>query len=447
MGNESTASAKTPAPLASQSAWARGPPQSSPSPQSSAPSHLYPIPASHSRRPSVLVQGVPIPQGVSIPRKIMGPVRQGSSLNFGSIGDASAPVSSSPTTTPVVRHESVKAFGSLPATAATRSNIMNGKVTIPASGSTTGSSEPSSRPPATVPSISSSTSAAASSLSASPVTTSSNVPASAPNITQSTLSGTWSVHTPSASSGPTFNVAKLFLDNPSAFQPFSDVTSPSLQPSNLPHQPSSAGQHALQPPVQALPLSAHPYTSYGPGLRPSRGAGGSGSPTFPRALPNVTDPPPQPIPGPGGPSVPANPKTPTHPHSPSSAGVPAQQHPMQPTHRPGYYNMEYGSQWYHPTQAPYSMGHAPHAPGPILQGPPHPNIPLSPQTQPPFPSDTPIMAHAVPDSPHTHQPSASFSISPPLPTPSTSITSGGRSLNTITTTSVPMASRTTQDCH
>ncbi|KAI6046367.1 hypothetical protein EDC04DRAFT_2876735 [Pisolithus marmoratus] len=198
MSRGSTASAKTPTPLSSQSAWARGPPQnnsSAPSTRSHspAPSHAHPITATHSRRPSALGQGVPVKEGVSVPRNNVGSVKQGP---------------------------------------------------------TVGSSKHSSRPSATAPSISSSTSAAAGSSSASPAATS-----TAP----STSSGT--------STKPTFNVAKLFQD----------VTSPSLRPTNLPHQPSSAG------------------------MRPPRGTGGSGSPAFPRAVPNGTGPG-----GPGGPPIPTS---------------------------------------------------------------------------------------------------------------------------------------------
>ncbi|KAI6007609.1 hypothetical protein F5J12DRAFT_82422 [Pisolithus orientalis] len=461
MSKGSTASAKTPTPLPSQSAWARGPPQNSNSSapstrsQSPAPSHVQSITASHSRRPSALGQGVPVKEGVSVPRNNVGSVRQGSSLNFGSIDDASAPVSSSPTATPVVRHESVKTFGSLPVTTATTSTIINGKT--PASGPSAGSSKPSSRPSAMAPSISSSPSATASPSSTTSATTSSTAPASTPNSTPSTsLAATPSSSMPSTSTKSSFNVAKLFQGNPSASQPSSDATSPSTRPSNLPHQPPSAGQHAPQQPVQAPPMSAHPYPSYGQGMRPPRGASGPGSPAFSRAVPNGSGPQSRPMPGPGGPGGPPLPSSPrlappTHSHPPSSAGVPPQQLPMQPVHWSPYYYLEYQSpQWFYPMQAPHGMGHAPHAPAPTPQGPPHPSIPLSPRTQPPsLPPGTPTMAHGVPHSPHTpqpppphtHQPSASMSISPPPPTPSTSNAPGGRSLNTNATTFVPTAPR------
>ncbi|KAI6120363.1 hypothetical protein EV401DRAFT_2089060 [Pisolithus croceorrhizus] len=255
--------------------------------------------------------------------------------------------------------------------------------------------------------------------------------ASVANITSSTSSsGTSSTSTPSTSAKkPAFNVAKLFQGSSSASQPSSDTTSPSSRPSNLPHQSSSAGQHAPQPPVQAPPLSAHPYTPFPQGMRPPRGTSGPGSPAFSRAVSNGTGSQSRPIPGPGGPGgppIPASPRLgpPAHSHPPSSAGVPPQQLPMQPMAWPYYVLPPPGlltdamgvlsnatSAWYGP--------HILTPPGPTPQGPPHPNIPLSPRTQPPpLPPGTPSMAHAVPHSPHTpqpppphaHQPSASVGI-------------------------------------
>jgi hypothetical protein len=84
MSKASTASAKTPTQL--PSAWAKGPPSNSnssaPSPRSQSPALSHappPITASHSRRPSALGQGVPIKEGVSVPRSNVGSVRQGTS--------------------------------------------------------------------------------------------------------------------------------------------------------------------------------------------------------------------------------------------------------------------------------------------------------------------------------------------------------------------------------
>ncbi|KAI6107744.1 hypothetical protein EV401DRAFT_431570 [Pisolithus croceorrhizus] len=191
MHEGSTASAKTLMQPPSQSAWARGPPQNNSSApsmhsQSPAPSHVQSIPASYSGHPSALGQGVRVKEGVSVPQNNVGSVRQGCSLHFGSIDNATAPVSSSPTATPVVRHESIQTFGSLPVMAAPISNIVNGKT--PASSPTPGLFNSSSRRVPTSRSIPSSTSAAASSLSVSTTTTSSLASVAVANITPSTLS-------------------------------------------------------------------------------------------------------------------------------------------------------------------------------------------------------------------------------------------------------------------
>ena len=89
MSKSSIASApKNPTPLPAKSAWARGPPQSSstaPSPRSQSPAPSTPVLQSPSRRPSALGQGIPIKDGVSIPRNNVGAVKQGlssSSLIF-----------------------------------------------------------------------------------------------------------------------------------------------------------------------------------------------------------------------------------------------------------------------------------------------------------------------------------------------------------------------------
>jgi translation initiation factor 4G len=129
---------KNPPQLPSKSAWARGPPQNSatttpsrsqspapPTPVSAAnPANFH---ATHSRRSSALGQGVSIKDGVNIPRSA---VKQGISIylrsrplpqlvvllgvTFGSIDDASAPISSSPASAPAVKPaEGVKSFGSV----------------------------------------------------------------------------------------------------------------------------------------------------------------------------------------------------------------------------------------------------------------------------------------------------------------------------------------------
>ncbi|KIJ15597.1 hypothetical protein PAXINDRAFT_169050 [Paxillus involutus ATCC 200175] len=441
MSKASTASGKTPTPLPSQSAWAKGPPQNSssssaPSPrsQSPAPSHApSPITASHSRRPSALGQGVPIKEGVSVPRSNVGSVRQGSAVTFGSIDDVAAPLSSSPAATPVVKTESVKSFGSVPATT---SNHVNGKALAPAS--TAGSSKLPARP--------------ASSTTSSNVTSASTTPATTTATTSTTVK-------PALGKA---DIAKLFQGSSSSSQPSSDTSSPSTRPSNLPphHQPSSSGQHPPQPPPQSQ-LGAHQYTPFVPGMRQQQGSNGPRSPAFSRPVPNGAGAPPRPMGGPGGPGGPPIPASPRlaphhshqHPHQPP-AGVPPQQVPMQPMHwSPYYYPVDpYGqpaSPWFYPAHAMHQQPHPPHTPHPPSagpQGPPHPGIAMSPRNPPPtLPPGTPTMTHAVPHTPHTpqpppqhsHQPSGSIGVSSPPPTPSTATGPGLRSLNTNASAFVP----------
>ncbi|KAH7883298.1 hypothetical protein F5I97DRAFT_1939113 [Phlebopus sp. FC_14] len=412
MSKASTASAKTPTPLPSQSAWAKGPPQSnssapSPRSQSPAPNHAPPITASHSRRPSALGQGVPIKEGVSIPRGNVGSVRQ-------------APLSSSPAATPVVKTESVKTFGSVPATPSTHPN---GKT--PAIASIAGSSK---LPPR---SSASTTSASSSSV-------------SVPSTSATSVTTTSTTSTPSKPGR--VDIAKFFQGSSAASsQPSSDTSSPSSRPSNLPHhQPSSSGQHPPQPAAQPSQLGAHQYTPYG--MRPQQGAGGPRSPAFPRPGPNGTGAPPRPMagPGPGGPPIPASPRLAPHPSHPHQPPPPPQT--MAPMPWGYYYPVDaYASPqpWFYSMQSPHSMQphppHTPHPSAPPPQGPPHPTMPMSPRNPPPtLPPGTPTMTHAVPHPPHTpqpppphsHQPSSSISISSPPPTPSTATAPVGRSLNT-----------------
>src|SRR6201996_4520539 len=131
---------KNPPQLPSKSAWARGPPQNSatttPS-RSQSPAPPTPVSvtnpanfhATHSRRSSALGQGVSIKDGVNIPRNAVKqgmsvdlcsrPLPQlvvlpGSAVTFGSIDDASAPISSSPASAPAVKPaDGVKSFGSV----------------------------------------------------------------------------------------------------------------------------------------------------------------------------------------------------------------------------------------------------------------------------------------------------------------------------------------------
>ncbi|KIJ05197.1 hypothetical protein PAXINDRAFT_103872, partial [Paxillus involutus ATCC 200175] len=406
MRKASTASGKTRTPLPSQSAWAKGPPQdngssSAPSlcPRSPAPSHApSPITASHSRHPSTLGQGVPIKEGVSVPRSNVGSVRQGSPVTFGSIDDIAAPLSSSPAATPVVKTESVKCFGCIPATT---SNYVNGKAFAPAS--TTGSSKLLVRPASSTTSM------------FSYVTSASTTPATTTATTSTTVK-------PALGKA---DIAKLFKGSSSSSQPSSDTSSPSIRPSNLPphHQPSSSGQHPPQPPPQSQ-LGAHQYTPFVPGMQQQQGSNGQPSPAFSRPVPNGAGAPPRPMGGPGGPGgppIPASPRlAPHHSHQHSHqppAGVPPQQVPMQPMHWSPYYypadaHGQPASPWFYSAHAKHQQPHPPHTP----HHPPH-----APQPPPQY----------------AHQPSGNISVSSPLPTPSTATGPGIRPLNSNASIFVP----------
>lgn len=75
MSKSSTATAPK---IPTKSAWSRGPPQSAPTPpRSQSPAPSTPVHPTHSRRPSTLGQGVPIKDGVTVPRGTVGAVKQG----------------------------------------------------------------------------------------------------------------------------------------------------------------------------------------------------------------------------------------------------------------------------------------------------------------------------------------------------------------------------------
>ena len=85
MSKSSTASIqKIPTQLPTKSAWAKGPPPNTSSaagtPRSQSPASgnaTPPTSGNHSRRPSTLGQGIPIKDGVSVPRSTVGSVKQG----------------------------------------------------------------------------------------------------------------------------------------------------------------------------------------------------------------------------------------------------------------------------------------------------------------------------------------------------------------------------------
>ncbi|KAJ7782644.1 hypothetical protein B0H16DRAFT_1493850 [Mycena metata] len=428
MSKSSTATLpKIPTQLPTKSAWAKGPPQataSAPSPTRSQSPALPNAPhLTHSRRPSALGQGVPIKDGVSIPRNNVGAVKQGSAVTFGSIDDVSAPISSSPAAAPAIKSDTtVKSFGSVPATM----GHVNGKASI-------------SKP------ISSSTSSAAASTSSTP-------PPS----------------TPATPVKPLKMDVRMFFQTASTPAPPSqpENSSPSLRPSNLPPQQPQQQQNQSQPPSQPSQLGAHGYTPFVPqgGMRPpsqqnsgTSGSGGPRSPVYPRQqMANGNGPrPPNGPNGPGGPSQMSpglsSPRLSQHPH-PGQQGMPPPQ--MQPQMQPQmpqqmwpghfYYSgmppdqqyMPYQAGWYgmpapqqqHPGMPPQHQ-HQPmqhHAPPPVQQQ--HSGIPMSPRNHPvPLHSgpNTPTPTHAVAAPHHVppplsqhHSSSSNVSISSPPPTPS-----------------------------
>ena len=318
MSKSSTATAqKIPTQLPTRSAWSRGPPQntSAPTPRSQSPAPSTSSHPTHSRRPSTLGQGVPIKDGVSVPRGNVGAVKQGmlsmqpislviltsplgSAVTFGSIDDVSAPISSSPSAAPPTKSE-VKSFGSVPATA----GHVNGKPSV------------SSRPP---------------------LATASPTPTLAPSTAP-----------PKPAKA---DILKMF-QNPSSVpssQSASDASSPSLRPSNLPSQSATQSQSAQGSSSQP----SHQYTQLVPGngMRPQNpGPGGAAprSPVYQRQLPNGTGPRPQGGPN-GGPSQMSSgmssPRLAPHPHpgQPSNMAPPPPMQPQMQPHVPvpgwpGYY--------------------------------------------------------------------------------------------------------------
>ncbi|TFK44920.1 hypothetical protein BDQ12DRAFT_708734 [Crucibulum laeve] len=423
MSKSSTASAsKIPTQLPAKSAWSRGPPQTAPSPRSQSPAPSTPH-QTHSRRPSALGQGVPIKDGVSVPRSTVGAVKQqGSAVTFGSIDDVSAPISSSPAAAPPIKSEGVKSFGSVPA-----STHVNGKASI--------SSRPSATPPAA--SSSSTTSTPAVSVAATPAK-----PAK-------------------------MDIHKLFQNPTSApsSQPPSDTSSPSMRSSNLPSQSQSSQQgQSAPPPSQPSQLGSHSYTNFVPRAQQQNAGPGGGvprSPVYPRAMTNGNGPRSQGGPN-GAPSAGlSSPRLGPHPHNAQPSGLPPppqmQMQPQMPQQMwPGYYYqpglppdqhyMQYNNAWYPMQQMPPQ--HQPphqHQPPPGAHGPPHPGMPMSPRNPPPplAGPGTPTLSHAAPvHTPHVppplaHSSSSMSSIASPPPTPSTASMPSAARLNANSSAFVP----------
>ncbi|KAJ7072794.1 hypothetical protein C8F01DRAFT_1012705 [Mycena amicta] len=390
--------------LSSKSAWAKGPPQTAtPPPRSQSPVPTNAPQPTHSRRPSTLGQGVPIKDGVSIPGKNVGAVKQGSAVTFGSIDDASAPISSSPAAPAApIKSEIVKSFGTVPAT----TTHVNGKASV--SKSIGVSSPTSSTPPSTLPSTSS-------------------------------------------SPAPKFNVRSLF-QSPSTPAPPSqpENSSPSIRPSALPQQQPSQPQN---PPSQPSQFGS-PYSTFVP-RQQQQNAGASGSrppssPVYGRPpMTNGNGPRPPNGPGPGGPAMGSprmsqNPQ-PGMPQNPMQPGMPPQMAPqMGQMGWPGYYafgpapGMPSEQQPYMFQPGGWYMPAPPQQHGMPQQGqpmhptppmPPQPGMPMSPRNHPiPIHSGpgTPTPAHAVPVPHHVPPPLAQHSssgsvgaVASPPPTPST----------------------------
>ncbi|KAH9485515.1 Eukaryotic translation initiation factor 4 gamma [Psilocybe cubensis] len=404
MSKSSTATApKNPTPLPAKSAWAKGPPQTAtaPSPRSQSPAPSTPTHQTHSRRPSTLGQGIPIKDGVSVPRNNVGAVKQGSAVTFGSIDDVSAPISSSPAAAPSLKAEVVKSFGTVPAT-----GHVNGKASI------------SSRASVATPAASSS-SASSSSSTATPAAASSAAALPKPKI----------------------DIKKMFQNPTSApaSNPPPDTSSPSQRNVNLPVQQSPLHQSQSV----HTPLTPHSFSTFVPRLPQNTGPNGGPprSPQYPRQLPNGNGPRPQGGQN-GGPSTGMpSPRLGPHPHNgqPSQMAPAPQMQPQMPAQMPmgmpwgGYYpyppdqQYMYSAQWYPsmPMQQPHGQ-HQPPTPG----LPPHGGMPMSPRNPPASlqTPGTPILSQALPNPTHAPHPPPVLShpthsmggLTSPPTTPSTS---------------------------
>ncbi|KAL7277802.1 hypothetical protein ACG7TL_008746 [Trametes sanguinea] len=401
MSKSSTASTpKTSSQLPSKSAWSKGPPantSTAPStrPQSPAPSiaNAPSAPPTHSRRPS-------------------------SSVTFGSIDDASAPISSSPAAVPTIKSDGIKSFGSVPATTS------NGK----------GHSRTTSFSTGTPPSVNASSTSTSS---------------AGPSASSTSSSAVGSSSASSAPKPPKFDVKSLFQkpsqEGPSTSSPAADVTSPPNRSAPLP-QPS-LGPQGHQASHQSPPSQMG--ASY-PTFRPQQNGSVSNtgvprSPSFPRQMANgsVNGRPPS---TPGGPpsgtmppamssprmGPPHGGQPPPVPHGAPGAPVPVQWtggYYYYPTMDPNYYPHTPQPHW-----MPQHMVPPQHAP----QGPPGsmPGMPMSPRGQQPnlHPPGTPTMTPAMPPnahpphptpSPHMHTSSLSSISSTPSTPASTTAPGGG----------------------
>ncbi|KAL1736429.1 hypothetical protein EV714DRAFT_242944 [Schizophyllum commune] len=396
MSKSSTGTASQNSKLPGTSAWSKGPPTSSQSSrsQSPAPSQFQP---SHSRRASAaLGQGVPIKDGVSIPRTNVGAAKQSSSpVTFGSIDDAaaSAPISSSPATAPTSAVKDVKTFGSvdaMPSTGAPRPGHVNGKGSISQKPAAASTSSSTSTPP------------------------------------------------PSEHPKPKIDVKAFFRSGGGGAPSASPAASPAVRPTNLPQSQSSQPQSS-QPSQQQFPTfvpssaSSRGAAPRSPGFRGSHLNGNGPRP------PAGGQPPPAGQPQMNPMASPRMPPAQSLPGGPAPGMQPGMQPGMPPAPMQGwFYPPPYGGyvdpnwaaaygQWYMPQQGPPPMSPQQHPAQP-------PPMPMSPRNAPPPlqggpGTPAPVHASPVPHPPPSHAPSNSINgvASPPgTPASATVPVPGGR---------------------
>ncbi|KAI9441620.1 hypothetical protein H4582DRAFT_1933815 [Lactarius indigo] len=389
---------KNPPQLPSKSAWARGPPQNSatttPS-RSQSPAPPTPVsltnPASfhatHSRRSSALGQGVSIKDGVNIPRSA---VKQGSAVTFGSIDDASAPISSSPASAPAVKPaDGVKSFGSVA--------VQNGV-------SDAAKSAVTNRPPPL--------SSATSTSSSHPAPPSASTPSPVPKFDKKSIAklfqgpSTQSVPTPPHEAASPASRSTSLPSQHNQGQPY---------PPNFASGPLRQGQNGNpsappRSPVYTRPMANGQNGGVGvSGGRPQAGSGGTSAGPAPAAMPSPRLTPHAP---PGPPS--GLPPPPTmwqgyYYHPQFVPGVPPDQ----------FYPPQWSGHLIPPQHQPPPPHHPPGA------GPPSAPLPMSPRNPPlslqQVPG-TPTQSHALPPIHHPPHPSAPHpppSVTSPPPTPST----------------------------
>ncbi|KAF8176531.1 hypothetical protein BJ912DRAFT_930637 [Pholiota molesta] len=366
MSKSSTATApKNPTPLPARSAWAKGPPQTAtaPSPRSQSPAPSTPVHQTHSRRPSALGQGIPIKDGVSVPRSNIGAVKQ--------------VLWNCPCGNDGLRQNAAPGH-------------VNGKASI------------SSRAPVNPPTPPSSAAASSS------PTVSAAVPLAKPKIDikkmfQNPTSAAPSPNQSSETSSPSMRNSPLPSQSSSSHQPSQS------------HPPTSQLAHSYTP---FVPSGSRPPQNNGPNGAPPR------SPQYSRQMANGTGP--RSGGQNGGPAGLGSPRLVPHSHppQPSPMGPPPMQPPMQPQmhqHMPmawgGYYQYPNPEQqhyqmyptWYPPPMSMQPPHGQPQHPGPHMG--PHPSMPMSPRNPP-----SSLQGPGTPTLSHTHPlPNPAHAPHPPPP--------------------------------